>query len=235
MNEPSVERVREVFEQWELYYSIIRNNYMLHEEITEALNQILSLLEAPPSVLDVGSGDGYMARESLRGISISRYEAIDLSEEALIRLEQDTPNWDGKRWLSRGDLTKVLPTISDDQFDVVFANYSLHHLNREQRKNALREISRILPTDGIFIWSDVVLDEGETREAYLQRLAKEMSENWRILNPEQRERGVQHIRESDFPETLSWMREAARNVGFDTEMEHVRNAYFGCWSFRKTS
>ena len=232
MDSPSVDKTREMFEQWELYYAIIRHNHMLHHDLPPRLNERFTQLSKPLQVLDLGSGDGYMAYQSLRGMGGVEYHAVDLSADALKRLDAETPDWNGRKQMHVGDFSSVLPTFSAASYDLVFANYSLHHLSTAQKSDLLTEIDRVLKQEGLFVWTDVVLNEDENREEYLSRLANVMR-GWDGLTPQQQERGIQHIRDCDFPEKLSWMMAELTQLGWSCEAELIRDATFGSWLFRR--
>ena len=76
------------------------------------------------------------------------------------------------------------------------------------------EIRRLLAPGGAFLWIDAVRDDGESRDTYIDRLTHSMSNDWTGLTVDQRERGVNHVRTSDFPETKSWMLEHVEAAGF---------------------
>lgn len=80
-------------------------------------------------VVELGAGDGSLARRLLRRFPALCYEAIDFAPAPA-----DLPN--GCRWHAR-DLFEVLPDLKGD---AVIANLFLHHFPEE----ALRQIGRIV-------------------------------------------------------------------------------------------
>ena len=72
----------------------------------------------------------------------------------------------------------------------------------------------------------------EVVEGELSRLDQIM-QNWTGLTPSQRERGIEHIWESDFPEKQSWMMAQMEGLGWSDWEEFIRDATFGAWVFRK--
>ena len=50
---------------------------------------------------------------------------------------------------------------------------------------------------------------------------------------EQRERGLTHVRTSDFPETKSWMLEHVEAAGFRPGATFLEDEFFDGWAFMK--
>ena len=96
----------------------------------------------------------------------------------------------------------------------MLASYSLHHFSTDDKLKLIGEIRRLLVPGGAFVWIDCVREDGENRAQYIDRLTHVMSHDWTELTPEQRERGVTHVRTSDYPETKSWMLEHVEAAGF---------------------
>ena len=86
---------------------------------------------------------------------------------------------------------------------------------------------------GALLWIDAVRDDGETRETYIDRLTHAMSHEWVGLSVEQRERGVNHVRTSDFPETKSWMLKHVEAAGFRPGDTLLADEFFDGWVFLK--
>jgi ubiquinone/menaquinone biosynthesis C-methylase UbiE len=138
---------------------------------------------------------------------------VDLSESALDRARQRLSSWADRRELRQGDLAETLAEMPDATFDLVIASYSLHHLSESAKRLILLQIGRVLVADGIFIWADVMRDEGESRDQTMDRLEEHVRGQWMALTGEQRDRVVEHVRSSDFPESRSWMADAAGTAG----------------------
>ena len=113
----------------------------------------------------------------------------------------------------------------------MLASYSLHHFLTGDKLKLIDEIRRLLVPGGAFVWIDAVRDEGEGRDQYIDRLTHAMSNDWLGLTPDQRERGVAHVRTSDFPETASWMFEHVEAAGFRPGATFLEDEFFGGWAF----
>ena len=98
------------------------------------------------NLLDLGCGVGqYSTYFYSLGYSVS---SCDISSKALEILNEKNKNIKTKIQ----DMNKPLE-YKDNEFDIVFANLSIHFLSDENTKNLLGEIKRILKPNGIFIGS----------------------------------------------------------------------------------
>lgn len=98
------------------------------------------------NLLDLGCGVGqYSTYFYSLGYSVS---SCDISSKALEILNEKNKNIKTKIQ----DMNKPLE-YKDNEFDIVFANLSIHFLSDENTKNLLSEIKRILKPNGIFIGS----------------------------------------------------------------------------------
>lgn len=98
------------------------------------------------NLLDLGCGVGqYSTYFYSLGYSVS---SCDISSKALEILNEKNKNIKTKIQ----DMNKQLD-YKDNEFDIVFANLSIHFLSDENTKNLLSEIKRILKPNGIFIGS----------------------------------------------------------------------------------
>ncbi len=109
----------------------------------------LEYLKPGYKVLDVGCGNGRIVK-SLINVNI-KYTGIDNSPELINLAKKNFPNYD----FFVGDILKL--PLAENSFDVVFCLSVLHHLpGKEYRREALREIRRVLKQNGtliLFNWS----------------------------------------------------------------------------------
>lgn len=112
-------------------------------------NWILDYMKYLPktgNLLDLGCGVGqYSSYFYSLGYNVS---SCDISSKALEILNEKNKNIKTKIQ----DINKPLD-YKDNEFDIVFANLSIHFLSDENTKNLLSEIKRILKPNGIFIGS----------------------------------------------------------------------------------
>jgi tRNA (cmo5U34)-methyltransferase len=89
-NKTDSDKVKEFFEQWNLYQKVIKFNYMAHNEIFEVLHQFFNAnFHQPFSLLDLGCGNAFHTAQLLKDTQIDRYYGVDLSEVALSEAEKN--------------------------------------------------------------------------------------------------------------------------------------------------
>src|SRR4051794_26031761 len=84
-----------IFDQWDLYARIVAGDYMRHAELISRLRGMLPRDGRPLRVLDLGCGDGSLARRSLADVPVGRYVGIDLSADAVARARAHPPTGSG--------------------------------------------------------------------------------------------------------------------------------------------
>ncbi len=94
--------------------------------------------------LDLGCGIGQFSKKLME----YGYEVVssDISDIALNKVNEFNDN------IVKADMRKPLP-FKDSQFDLVFANLSIHYFSDKDTKNLISEIKRILKIGGLFIGS----------------------------------------------------------------------------------
>ena len=94
--------------------------------------------------LDLGCGIGQYSKELINyGYEVT---SADISDIALEKVKEFNSN------VIKIDMKENLP-FTDNTFDVVFANLSIHYFSDEDTKKIMKEIKRILKKDGLFIGS----------------------------------------------------------------------------------
>ena len=102
------------------------------------------------NLLDIGCGN---CRNLLPFKNLRLY-GMDLSEEMIKQAEKFCKRNNLKVSLKMADMRKI--PFKDDYFDYCLCMASLHHLNKEDGKKALKEIYNILKKDGqcvISVWN----------------------------------------------------------------------------------
>lgn len=227
----------ELFRHWNLYERVVRFNHMRHREIISALQQALAALPQPMRVLDLGSGAGELAFASFQQVAVSEYVGIDLSADAVEQLRSKESSADlgavAKVVGICGDMLESLRHLPGERFDLVLASYSLHHFTRQQKPAVLQEISRVLVPGGTFIWIDLVCNDGEPLEAYLERSCERIQRDWSSLSPEEKETTCLHARTCDFPEQAEGMQQLLAALPLTTGQVIYRDELYGGWTYRK--
>jgi len=228
---PSIARVKEVFEQWAMYDAVVQADYMRHAELVVALAEWAQKSGKPLRIVDLGCGDAWLATHAFREATVEQYRGVDVSDSAVERARQHVAIWPGRAEVVAGNLADFLGGLSDGSANIVLASYSLHHFLGDAKISLISECHRILAAGGTFIWIDAVRREDESRDEYIARLTHTMEHDWPALNADQRARACAHVRESDFPETGSWMHKQVEQAGFRLGSTILHDEFFDGWAF----
>jgi tRNA (uracil-5-)-methyltransferase TRM9 len=122
--------------------------------IQPGVGQVLSMLDGTERILDLGCGNGELAREMARTGFRGSYLGVDFS----LPLLQDAatqPEGFSASFLKAdltGDWESVIP---DDVFDLVFCFATLHHIPGDEiRQSILQKIHSLLKQRGKFVLSN---------------------------------------------------------------------------------
>jgi ubiquinone/menaquinone biosynthesis C-methylase UbiE len=229
----AVKAVKQVFEQRSMYDAVVTGNYMHHAKLVAALGAWAQEFGRPLRIVDLGCGDASLAAKSFAGATVEHYVGVDLAESSIEQARVSTAGWNGRVELICGNLFDALHGLADGRANVVLASYSLHHFSTADKVKLLREIGRVLESRGVLLWIDAVRDDGQSRDAYIDRLAGEIAHDWTLLSVEERQRTVEHVRSADYPETKAWMMEQTAAAGFTVELALLRGPLFEGWAFLK--
>ena len=117
-------------------------NKSLEEDLW--IDEYKSYFNSKGKCLDLGCGIGQYSKQLIK----YGYDVVsaDISDIALNKVKDFNEN------VVKLDMRNKLP-FSDSEFDLVFANLSIHYFSDEDTKKLLLEIKRILRDDGLFIGS----------------------------------------------------------------------------------
>jgi len=233
MTDPDVACVKEVFEQWAMYDAVVRHDYMRHIELAKALSAWAAAFGRPLRIVDLGCGDARLATSGFRAANVEHYLGVDLSQSSIERARGNLAIWPGRFELVCGNLAETLGRQPDQSANTLLASFSLHHFSAVEKLKLIDEVWRLLVPNGAFLWIDAVREDGESRNVYIDRLTQVMEHDWVGLSLEQRQRGVEHVRTSDYPETKSWMLEHVEAAGFRSAGTLLQDEFFDGWAFIK--
>jgi len=200
----------EIFHSWDLYDNIVQNNWMMHRQMASVIQKVALEISATQNtnpqlrVLDLGCGDGAMARNGLKNCPVEKYVGVDLSQDALMQLETRQGLGPNVQVL-RGDIATSIEELPPEAFDLVLASYSLHHFESAQKKAILQQIRRLLTPTGVLLWIDIARFDREDRSGFIARIEQEVQSRWIPMPSEHRHDAIEPIRNYDFPEQESWM------------------------------
>lgn len=234
MKQQNKENIKQFFEGWKLYSTIIKHNYMMHNEIIDFLIKRLKLLHKTDlRILEVGCGDAYAVSQTAEHISISHYTGIELSEMALEFAAKNLENKITSIDLVNGDMTEKVETV-DGQYDVIIAGYSMHHLDYQQKSKLFAEFKEKLTSDGLLIIYDLVQQQNETADEYIERALQNFETHWLKLDAAQFASVREHVSNNDIPESWRSWRALAQENGYTHQQLHYRDKHdiYGIMEFR---
>lgn len=121
------------------------NNH-INKDLEEDLwiEEYKTYLNSTGKCLDLGCGIGQYSKQLIK----YGYDVIsaDISDIALNKVKDFNEN------VVKLDMRDKLP-FQDNEFDLVFANLSIHYFSDEDTRKLMLEIKRILKEDGLFIGS----------------------------------------------------------------------------------
>ena len=163
-------------------------------------------------ILDIGCGAGNYAiriASCLRDVNVT---LVDLSENMLERAA------DRIRKITKGKINRILGDIrniqlKENQFDIVVAGTSLHHLREEREWNMVfLNVYNSLKTGGSFWISDLIVHDNE-------RVHKVLWDNFSDFLAEKggnelKEYVLQQMEIEDTPRSINFQTELLKTVGF---------------------
>lgn len=205
---------QEIFSEWVSYEKIVANDYMHHRDFIALLAEHVGReLEQPLAIVDLGCGDAQPVLPLLREFEVGRYLGVDNSPAAIDRARRTLARLAIPFELFCESMPGALADL-DGPFDLAIASYSLHHLDRHQKRQALRECRRLLRPGGMLGVIDVFLEEGETREDYVRRWQQNARDTFTALGADEMETLLDHVGSCDLPETVEDYRRLAAAEGF---------------------
>ena len=198
---------------WTLYDAISEKNYMFHQEIYAQVSELLRQRHArgPYHLLDLGCGNARFLAPCLKAVPPASYDGVDLSATAL---EEARGHLQGlsNTALHHKDMLQAVEA-TDCAFDVIFSGFAVHHLDSAAKQRLFTACAERLAPGGQFILVDVVREEGQTREQYLDGYLNFMRTQWTEVLPEHLDQACAHVSAYDFPETLADLTQMARAAG----------------------
>jgi class 3 adenylate cyclase/SAM-dependent methyltransferase len=109
-------------------------------------------LSAGDRLLDLGCGTGTLAIAAAKREPRAAIHGIDVDPTMIERARQKSQTADADVDLTTGSATQL--PYGDDSFDVVFSSLLFHHLDRDSKEAAAREVGRVLTPEGRFLVAD---------------------------------------------------------------------------------
>jgi tRNA (cmo5U34)-methyltransferase len=147
------------------------------EQIEVMLRLVRHFVPEPRSVVDLGCGDGFLARAVLSEFPGAHAMLLDHSEPMLERAHGAMRPFSGRYEVRHGDLAESLPgLVGDGPFDLIVSGYAIHHLPTPRKRALYAEVFGLLRPGGLFVNVEHVASatpelEGVFDGAYIDHLA----------------------------------------------------------------
>lgn len=164
------------------------------------------------SILDLGCGAGNYALKLLQSIPNAQVTLVDLSSQMLTKaVERVQPQTKGRVLALQGDLREV--EIGIEQFDVVTAGATLHHLRTDAEwEQVFQKVWRALKPGGSFWIIDLVEQSTPELQAMMWRRWGEYLTG--LQGEAYRDKVFAYVDAEDTPHALSFQLDLLRSVGF---------------------
>jgi SAM-dependent methyltransferase len=228
--------VRQFFDAWSLYEQVLDCNHRFHDELYQGVKSLLARHygDRPLKILDLGCGSARHLAPILREQKIERYRGYDLSEVAIAKARENLAPIQGIIELYQGDLlTGLQETV--ESFDLIFASFALHQLSLAEKSQFFTLAAEKLNSQGLLLLIDVMREETESRDQFFQHYLAWIESDWTAIAPAEKESLYKQIRNHDFPETISTIKELSSQAGFSSVTEISRFRWHQVWSFEKKS
>ena len=145
------------------------------QRIQPGVRRVLDMLKGDESILDLGCGNGELARELAKRGHRGSYLGVDFSLPLLRKAESQPEGFSAK--FMQVDLTQLsafnTPLSVEGGWSVITAFAVLHHIpSTELRLNILRIVNQLLKKDGLFIHSNWQFLNSEKLKARIQDWSK---------------------------------------------------------------
>ncbi len=215
MGEVPDEHALKLFQQqWSLYRKFVDNDFGSSRSVYHTLHEILSQrLTEPFSFLDLGCGDARGSVGALRNTMVHRYHGVDLAPPALALAANNLEVLNCEIELEHGDFIEAIHERPEPA-DAVWIGLSLHHLTTPHKANLMGEIRQMIGPGGLFLTFEPTCIDGEDRAAYLDRYEGVAQDRWTPLTGDEFVALMDHVRSSDYPESMSSWKVLGRQAGF---------------------
>jgi ubiquinone/menaquinone biosynthesis C-methylase UbiE len=147
------------------------------EQVEILLRVARRFVPQPARVIDLGCGDGFVARAVLSEFPTAHALLIDHSEPMLRRAHEAMSPFSCRFEIRHGDLSESLRgVVGDGPFDLIVSGYAIHHLPTARKRSLYQEVFGSLRPGGLFVNVEHVASatpalQGIFDEAYIDHFA----------------------------------------------------------------
>jgi tRNA (cmo5U34)-methyltransferase len=122
------------------------------DQLATLLHLVRHFRPDPRLIMDLGCGDGLLARRLLAVYPHAHALLLDISEPMLARARAAMAGFEGRFELIQADMMNSIGThIAGGSPDLVVSGYAIHHLPHERKRSLYAEIHTLLASDGLFV------------------------------------------------------------------------------------
>jgi ubiquinone/menaquinone biosynthesis C-methylase UbiE len=122
------------------------------EQVAILLRLARRFVPQPGRVVDLGCGDGFLARAVLSEFPAAHALLIDHSEPMLRRAHEAMRPFSGRTEIRPGELSDPLPPqLGAGPFDLILSGYAIHHLPSARKRSLYGEVFGLLTPGGLFV------------------------------------------------------------------------------------
>lgn len=219
---------------WQRYQSSVENNTLYHREMLTALAQFLSthLHSHPFSFVDVGCGDSSTVAPILLDQPISKYIGIDAAKDVLKLASHSLASLSCEKEFIAENMTTAIQRIALP-VDIIFTSYAVHHLSLQEKENFIASCKDKLKPNGFLLMVDGVLQENQTRQAWLDTLQERIRTTIPNISLDEVHVRMQHPCADDFPESLATFTKIAQQQGWQDFQVLVDKGIFAFMVFAR--
>jgi hypothetical protein len=203
-------------QQWATYQKLVDTDAVASKEAGAILHLALAAIAKPFAFVDIACGDAGQMRRALAGTKINHYHGIDLSEPALELAAKNLAGVPFEVELDCRDFVSAL-TRRPEPADAAWCGLSIHHLSTEGKLDLLKAIHG--STGKLLMIYEPTLNDGETRDGYLERFRRVNRPAWTFFSDEEWAQIDHHVTSCDYPETSATWCALGREAGFSGAQE----------------
>ena len=175
MNSATARQLVELNRQF--YADFGKNFSATRQRIQPGARKILSVLKGTEQILDLGCGNGELARTLAQTSFHGTYLGLDFSLPLLVDAKSQPEGFsaifremDLTAWTADGEpTTEAISVLRPSSFDMIFAFAVLHHIpGLDMRRRLLQKVHSLLAPDGKFIHSNWQFLNSEKLKARIQ-------------------------------------------------------------------
>lgn len=125
------------------------------------------------NILDLGCGDGIIARELIMADCNISAVLVDASSDMILKAKEKMTNFKNIQFI-QADIRNLFENhLKNDKFDFIVSSFAIHHLNLNEKKVLYDSIYNHLNDGGFFVNIDVVKSPSKELEGWYLNLWRE--------------------------------------------------------------